>query len=226
MATASFHAFPRLPFDLRALIWGFAAGPRIVHIRTDTTDFSSPTPPPGAVQASQEARQCVPYRKSFFTTTNNGSEPRYVWVNFETDMIYVDDEKPERLAPHLAEIQRLRFTIRTDRDQRMYSYFFYNSDRFMGDFTALQELHMVIEDSIVLWGTTFEACFYGCPRENVRFLDPQSGLLLNGPQLEMAYLWGSENGGLVCDVDDVDMEVTWIIEDRCYLKLDECKKIE
>ncbi|KAH7140369.1 hypothetical protein B0J13DRAFT_676722 [Dactylonectria estremocensis] len=128
MATASFHPFPRLHFELRALIWGFAAAPRIVHIRPDTTDFSSPTPPPAVMQASQEARRYAPYRKSFFTITNSGSKPRYVWVNFEMDMIYVEDEKPERLAPHLAEIQRLKFTIPADKDQLMYSFFFYHSD--------------------------------------------------------------------------------------------------
>ncbi|KAF7553010.1 hypothetical protein G7Z17_g3938 [Cylindrodendrum hubeiense] len=226
MATASFHPFPRLHFELRALIWGFAAAPRIVHIRTDSTDFSSPTPTPAVMQASQEARRHAPYRKSFFTTTNSGFESRYVWANFEMDMICVEDENPKRLAPHLAEIQRLKFTIPADKDELMYSFFFHYSREFMRDFTALQELHMVIEGCIGLWGTTFEACFYGCPRENVRFLDPQSGLLLNGFQLEMAYLWRAENGGLVRDVDDVDTEVMWILEDKCDLKLNELAEIE
>ncbi|KAH7115424.1 hypothetical protein B0J13DRAFT_459639 [Dactylonectria estremocensis] len=225
MATASFHPFPRLHFELRALIWGFAAAPRIVHIRTDTADFSSPTPPPAVIQVSQEARRYAPYRKSFFTTTNNGSEPRYVWVNFETDMIFIEDEKVKRLAPHLAEIRRLKFTIRAE-DELTYSYFFYHSDKFMGDFTALQELHMVLEDCILLWSTTFEHCFYGCPRENVRFLDPKLGLLLTGFQLEMVYIWGVEYGGRVYDVDDVDAEIEFIIEDRSDFMLDKFAEIE
>ncbi|KAF7549500.1 hypothetical protein G7046_g8334 [Stylonectria norvegica] len=80
-------------------------------------------------------------------------------------------------------------------------------DEFMEDFTALRELHIVIEDCIGLWGTTFEACFYGCPRENVRFLDLRSGLLLNSFLLEMAYLWTAENGGLIRGVENVDEEV-------------------
>ncbi|KAH7124706.1 hypothetical protein EDB81DRAFT_860916 [Dactylonectria macrodidyma] len=226
MATASFHPFPRLHFELRVLIWGFAAAPRIVHIRTDAPGFSSPTPPPGALQASQEARRYAPYRKSFFTTTNNGSEPRYVWVNFETDMICIEDENVERLAPHLAEIQRLKFTVPAEKDDLTYEYFFRDSEEFMGDFTALQELHMVIEDCPRRWGTTFEHCFYGCPRENVRFLDPQSGLLLNGLQLERAYNWSVQDGGVVGDVDDIDRELLFIIENDCGLKLDELAEIE
>ncbi|KAH6892883.1 hypothetical protein B0T10DRAFT_481066 [Thelonectria olida] len=196
MATASFHPFPRLPFELRAHIWGFAAAPRIVHIRTNRTDFLSPTPPPGVLQASKEARRHAPYRRSFFATTNTGSGPRYVWVNFEMDMICIEDHEVERLAPHLEDIQRLRFTVTAEYDDLIYEYFFRNSDKMMGDFTALQELHMVIEDCTRRWGTTFEHCFYACPRENVRFLDPQSGLLLNGFQLEMAYRWSIEEGGL------------------------------
>ena len=104
-------------------------------------------------------------------------------------MICIEDHEVERLAPHLEDIQRLRFTVTAEYDDLIYEYFFRNSDKMMGDFTALHELHMVIEDCTRRWGTTFEHCFYACPRENVRFLDPQSGLLLNGFQLEMAFRW-------------------------------------
>lgn len=141
-------------------------------------------------------------------------------------MICIEDEKLERLAPHWAEIQCLKFTIPADKDQLIYSFFFHNSGLFMGVFAVRQELHMVIQDYIGLWSTTFEACFYSCLRKNVRFLDPQSGLLLNGFQLEMAYLWGVENERLVRDEDDVDTEVMWILEDKCDVKLNKLVEIE
>ncbi|KAF7544918.1 hypothetical protein G7Z17_g9582 [Cylindrodendrum hubeiense] len=109
MATASFQPFPRLPFELRALIWGFAAAPRIVHIRTGEADFSSPTPPPAVIQASKEARRHAPYQKSFFTATNTESEPRYL------EMAYKWSEERGGLVEDVDDMdEELRFIIENE----------------------------------------------------------------------------------------------------------------
>lgn len=226
MTSASFHPFSCLPYELRAQIWSLTAVPRIVHLRTNRTDIASATPPPGVMQVSTESRRHAPYQKAFFVTTNIPSESRYIWVNFEADMISIEDHKLERLAHHHAEIQRLRFTITARYDDLIYEYFFRHSHEMMKPFTALQELHMVIEECILRWGNTFEHCFYACPKENVRFLEPNTGLLLGGLQLEMVYNWTSEKGGLVEDVDDFDEEMMLMIENQGGIHLDELHEIE
>ncbi|KOS19448.1 hypothetical protein ESCO_001258 [Escovopsis weberi] len=69
MATA-FHLFPQLPYELRAMIWSFAAHPRNVRIkprRGGTWEalfyfVSLPAPQaPAVMHACREARQHVPY---------------------------------------------------------------------------------------------------------------------------------------------------------------------
>jgi hypothetical protein len=55
MATATFHPFPRLPFELRAYIWELTVEPRIVEVRVVVKKIEgrppvrylrSPTPAP------------------------------------------------------------------------------------------------------------------------------------------------------------------------------------
>ena len=217
---ATFHPFSRLAPELRAQIWGLAAAPRIVHIRITETlrnySYASPIPPPAVIHVCQESRQHAPYQKAFFTTFPGEpeTEVRYIWVNFQEDMICIADEKVERLAPHEADIQRLKFMVPNgDYGEMFYSYFFHNSNDMLEDFTALRELHLAIDEAFLIWGTTVGGTGYGgCPSKNVRFLDLYTGLLLTGPQLEMAYNWSWQDGGKVEDIDDFDEELQFMIE--------------
>lgn len=166
-----FHPFPRLPTELRASIWSLAAASRIVDICLLTPEatshyqpgpqsdhFSSHTPPPALLHACRESRQHAPYPKSFFSTLHRESNARYVWLNFQEDLICFADYTVERLAPHEDEIQRLRFTVpRGDRGDFFYEYFFHNSDILLQKFTALKELHIAIQEHFVLWGSTVSA---------------------------------------------------------------------
>ncbi|KAL2130295.1 hypothetical protein VTI74DRAFT_6667 [Chaetomium olivicolor] len=80
---ATFHLFPRLPFDLRALIWHSTVEPRTVEIRveghwdrhhSDRYDFPltsgplrlvSPKPVPATLQTCREARYLRLYQQAF-----------------------------------------------------------------------------------------------------------------------------------------------------------------
>lgn len=141
------------------------------------------------MHACQQSRQCAPYQKAFFTTLPDEFEVRYVWVNFEQDMICVEDDNLDRLSPHQADVQRLRFTIPTgDCGDIVFEVFGCSSKVLLENFTALRELQLAIIEYFLAWGSIWAGPGYGeCPRENVRFLDLHTGHLLTGPPLEMAY---------------------------------------
>ncbi|KAI0554589.1 hypothetical protein F4679DRAFT_303192 [Xylaria curta] len=240
MAT-TFHSFTNLPAELRVQIWVMTADPRILQVcannktsdpfpNSTNIDYTSPIPPPAVLQVCRESRLNAPYQKAFFTSTAvpGGTETKYIWVNFQQDMICLADHRVERLAPHHANIERLRFTVPTgDLGDRFYDYFYHNSREMLCSLSALRELHIAVEEYILIWGTTVECARYGeCPRENVKFLDLKTGLLLTGPQLEMMYKWNLEDGGKVWDVDDFDDELGFMLDNETGLNLSELAEID
>ncbi|KAI1177577.1 hypothetical protein F4777DRAFT_541494 [Nemania sp. FL0916] len=240
MAT-TFNLFGHLPVELRIQVWALAASPRILHVRVipklsdslpGRADFgyASPIAPPAVLHVCQESRQNSSYQKAFFTTSTLAGEPetRYIWVNFEQDMICLADHRVERLTPHEADIQRLRFTTPTgDYGDQFYSYFFHNSNRMLQRFPALRELHIAISEAFLVWGSTVNGVGYAnCSRDNVKFLDLHTGLSLTGPQLEMAYNWSEEQGGRIIDVDDLDEEIRFALDNETGLNLSELADID
>ncbi|KAF2966457.1 hypothetical protein GQX73_g7083 [Xylaria multiplex] len=238
---ATFHPFPKLPAELRIQIWTLAAGPRILHIRVfpktpkmypelEDLGYASPTPAPAVLHACRESRLIAPYQKAFFTSTpvRGGNETKYIWVNFQQDMICLADYQLKRLGPYRADIERLRFSVPTGQNgDFFYSYFFDKSHEILRDFSALRELHISVEESFLIWGSAVCGSGYAkCPRENVRFLDTHTGLLLTGPQLEMAYNWSWQKGGKVRDVDDIDEEISFELRNFCGLNLQELAEID
>ncbi|KAL7895632.1 hypothetical protein HDV63DRAFT_381904 [Trichoderma sp. SZMC 28014] len=195
MAT-TFHPFPRLPFDIRSQIWALAAYPRLIHVRTTPKPdcpaslgnyFASMIPQAELMHVCRESRQLAPYQKAFFTTLPGDSEARYIWVNFNEDMICLENHHLSALGPHAADIQRLRFTVPTGREFEWWDEPFtrFTSSKFTM-FTALREVLVISHD--ILWGS--QTGLYGiCPPENVRFLDIQTGLMFTKPQIDLAEEW-------------------------------------
>ncbi|KAL7813703.1 hypothetical protein V8C26DRAFT_404597 [Trichoderma gracile] len=235
----TFHPFPHLPTELRLRIWALAATPRLVDISARPTevvrwkriapnDFSSPMSPPAVMHVCHESRQCAPYQKAFFTMVPGEPEHRYIWVNFDQDMICLADHRVQCLAPYQADIRRLRFTIPPgSRGESVLDAFSDISGELMAPFTALQELHLAIPKYFCAWGSTWAGSDFGpCARGNVRFLDLHTGLLLTGPQLEMAYTWEWQQGGRVMDMDDFDYELRFMIDNYTGLDLPALAEVE
>jgi hypothetical protein len=196
--------------------------------RTGKYDFASPTPSHALMHACQESRQCAPYQKAFFTTLPDESEVRYIWVNFEQDMICVKEDNLDRLSPHEADIRRLRLMIPTgDRGDLVFESFGRSSSAIPESFTALRELQLAIAEFFLAWGSTWGGPGYGGSlRENVRFLDLDTGLLLTGPQLEMAYNWSWQKGGRVLDMDTFDDDHDFMLRGYTGLDLSELADID
>ncbi|KAK6856416.1 hypothetical protein PG995_006603 [Apiospora arundinis] len=112
----SFHYFPRLPFELRRIIWGLAvfprtitcaAGPRTPVPGDDSYYDEDPwegchwtmygygtMPPPPLLQACSESRSVAIsdglYRAELWPAcVRIPQSPRYTWVNYEFDTIHL-----------------------------------------------------------------------------------------------------------------------------------------
>ncbi|KAL6907358.1 hypothetical protein GGI43DRAFT_258941 [Trichoderma evansii] len=230
MAT-TFHPFPRLPFEIRSQIWAMAVYPRLVHLRTTLPPkgpgcyFASMIPQAELMHVCRESRQLAPYRKAFFTTLPGDSEARYIWVNFDKDMICLQNENMLSLRPHAADIQRLRFTVPTGSYGEYWAETFtrFTNDHFK-QFTALREVHLAISEDITFWGSS--AGSYGtCPSENLRFIDVHTGLMLTKPQIQLVEEWCSRRGGLVEDIEYFDRELQFEI-DNCDTVIADCSEVE
>ncbi|KAL7917947.1 hypothetical protein ACQKWADRAFT_265977 [Trichoderma austrokoningii] len=233
MAT-TFHPFPRLPFEIRSQIWAMAVYPRLVHLRTSPKSgpsprvghyFASKIPQAELMHVCRESRQLAPYQKTFFTTLPGDSEARYIWVNFDEDMICLPHKIMSTLYPHAADIQRLRFTVPTGDDFEYWADVFTKfTNNYFKRFTVLREVHLAISENITWWSTTYGS--YGpCPPDNVKFLDLHTGLLLTKPQLVLAGEWDDRRGWLVEDMENFDEELQFY-NDNCYTFIEDCSEVE
>lgn len=102
-AMATFHPFPRLPYELRILIWSLAYEHRTINLwpalsrgrlRYGMQVVFCAAPVPPVVQACREARANTHYERRFRdirTTTYWGHHmpDEYLWCNFATDTFVV-----------------------------------------------------------------------------------------------------------------------------------------
>ncbi|KAK2616497.1 hypothetical protein QQS21_000539 [Conoideocrella luteorostrata] len=105
---ATFHRFPLFPWDIRRLIWEASVQPRTVDARCDPAVpyIRSTTPAPAVLHACSETRNIGLYEKAF---QSSEAEPRYIWVDFEIDMISIGRSEFDFLRPKFLHIRRLKY---------------------------------------------------------------------------------------------------------------------
>ncbi|UKZ83332.1 hypothetical protein TrVFT333_011140 [Trichoderma virens FT-333] len=227
---STFHPFPRLPSEFRAYIWSLAAHPRLVHVRVvkdpyEVVHVVTPTPSPPVMQVCHESRRHGPYRWAFTI----GSEPRYIWVNFEIDMICLRNLNAlMAFEPHKLDIQRLMIFARYG-CSRFDGYYDWEVDE-LRNFPALKEIHDAIDHGCLGWSALFAERYWGaCPRGNIRFIDTISGIMLNGYQLSAAADWGIfhswDGGGKIEDVNNLEEEIR-IADHYTHMSLSDIRAVE
>lgn len=193
---ATFHLFPRLPFELRTKIWELTVEPRTVEVGVVyedaiTTAAAAPgdtlpegskqpnyvphvvssTPIPATLQACREARGLGLYRRALSEISPAGTAERdryYVWLNPDIDTVFVEDStRLETLRPVAPLIRRLMITREcTD------AVFYYFESEALAAFVNVREIRVICEDGLDAWRRTFQAHFWPC--ENVSFIDPDN----------------------------------------------------
>lgn len=204
----TFHPFLRLPAELRYRVWELTVEPQTVDVRVtyQSHPVSSParywlvssTPVPAPLQTCREARNHGLYEKAFSEINmSNGEESRYVWVNFDIDVIDIGETPFECYRPAASSIQRLKFN-RKNSDKGFYHF----EARDLAMFTNLKEARVVCADGIRSWWGAGEEHYWPCGAENLYFIDPDDGTTMRSIELdemcekEQNAAWAEEDGEL------------------------------
>jgi hypothetical protein len=192
---ATFHPFPRLPFELRAQIWEATVEPRVVEVRIRHKDkiprLISPTPVPGPLQTCREARNLKLYRQEFSRLPEDrpqykgAIERRYVWLNLEIDMVSIEDTLLADFWLVAPMIKRLKFKRKSSWN------FPPDKTDDICDFVNLEEVHVVCADGLDLWhGITEDE--WPCGIENVHCIDPYNHSMIGAIELDECLTWRSK----------------------------------
>ncbi|GAB1317043.1 2EXR domain-containing protein [Madurella fahalii] len=194
---ATFHPFPRLPFEIRARIWESTVEPRTVQLRIVYTKtlvrdsagsgdgprevcvqhLLSSTPVPAALHTCRETRNLGLYQQAF--SELSPSETRYVWLNLEIDMISIGTSPFEAFKPVAHLIRRLSFE-RNNGDE--FSYYF--EARELHSFVNVREIHVVCPEGIEAWHEARKEHYFPCRDENLFFIDLNDGRMMRSIELD------------------------------------------
>ncbi|KAH7140617.1 hypothetical protein EDB81DRAFT_869979 [Dactylonectria macrodidyma] len=178
---ATFHPFPRLPFEIRTQIWEMTVEPRDLDVRSKnqyetwgkTYYLTSSTPIPGVMQACHESRNLGLYQRAF----SYGEQPRYIWANFENDFICIPDTYFRSIHAERLLIRWLRFEGENNEG------FFHFSSHELRDFCNLKEIHVICEEGVDGWLDAWEYVYWPCKKKNVRFIDIKTDEMVTGWEL-------------------------------------------
>ena len=163
ISMTTFHPFPRLPFELRAQVWELTVEPRTVEIRVRYKETLVPdgdpsgngpkmtrvrrlvsfTPVPATLQACREARNLGLYQHAFSELFT--SETRYLWFNWEVDMLSAEIDALDALKPIMHLIRKFQFARRIEQTFFYYALF---QARELHSFLNAKEIHRVCADEM------------------------------------------------------------------------------
>lgn len=178
--------FPSLPPELRLQIWLLTIDPcRTVELRfvyvsvpdlSDGADFfeviwdaprelvyaTSSTPVPAALHTCREARDVISrkYERAF----TGGTEPRYVWVNFDLDIISIGKSSFTWMIPEAPRIRRLKFVREIEMDNLC------EETLELQMFSKVEELIIVRHHDDPNWDELEEGFYWPCPIDGVWFI--------------------------------------------------------
>ncbi len=211
---ATFHPFPRLPFELRARIWELTVEPRAVEVHvlytityvTKTVSVrksrtverqvavprvASSTPVPAPLQTCREARNLGLYQQAF--SELSPSEPRYVWLNLEIDMASIGTTYFDRFRPVAHLIKRLSF----ERKNGCESFYHFEAKE-IASFANAKEIHVLCPEGIEAWHEASKEHYFPCGPENLFFIDLHDGRMMRSIELDemcdqvLAESWAAE----------------------------------
>lgn len=155
--------------------------PREVEFRIKTPAWTfrtlyvtSTTPIPAVMQACHESRNLGLYERGLTVR----DEPRYIWVNFDIDLISIGKAWFHKLGGYRRIVRRLKFQAEDSSD------FFHSISPEWKEFTNLNEMYVVCEDGVLSWQDAWEYLTWPCPRDHVRFIDMKSGEMVDGYTLD------------------------------------------
>ncbi|OBT44391.1 hypothetical protein VE00_07057 [Pseudogymnoascus sp. WSF 3629] len=209
---STFHPFPRLTLELRSQIWGFATEDRVLRVRktwNHNQGYWSPTPVPAVTRACWESREHCSYRKAFIID----SSPRYIWANFDCDVIQMRSGLlAETNILERDEVRHLRIELVNEQGLDESEFFYHNHVHKLRDFPKLESFNLLVGNGLLPEWTDFikERYWGACPRGNVRIVDGKTGEWIDeetsGAYLDYIDSNGGKNDNYTRVVDDEEEE--------------------
>lgn len=131
------------------------------------------------MHACRESRRQALYEQVFYNSPSDPPEERYAWINFDMDMIDLYHGSIDRLDHLKHRIRRLKME-RCHNDQ----YWHYTESPNMVWFDKLQVCHVVARRSLWAWNQVWKDVPWTCPKENLKFIDKQTGQMMGGDELD------------------------------------------
>lgn len=189
-------SFSRLPFELRSYIWTLTIEPRrTVEVRTRIKDlckfasvpdpelwgdlyFFSPMPVPAALHVCHESRSAIErqYERAF----THGAGERYIWVNFDLDIISIGETSLEQIDSEAPRIHELRFT----RDNSEMEEYFFDDGHLLETFCSVKEIVVDSDAGPAEWHDFNKHNSWPCPKENLWFFDTTLGKMFSAAEYE------------------------------------------
>ncbi|KAK7212295.1 hypothetical protein V2G26_019473 [Clonostachys chloroleuca] len=199
---STFHAFPRLPYELRMQVWKLTVEPRTVEIRVGgfykdlgpqiedrpvdrqyVQYLVTTTPVPGPLQTCREARNLGLYQRSMSELSDlTGGEKQYVWLNLDIDLIYFGGGGLAKFNQVAPSVKRLKLVREISEE-----WFYQEGVSEFRHFVNLEEVQIVCKDGMRAWHCATRDHYWPCSPENLIFIDPYDGLVLNGVEMEAKF---------------------------------------
>ncbi|CAN9298256.1 unnamed protein product [Alternaria alternata] len=106
-------------------------------------------------------------------------ERRYVWLNFDIDMVDIGTSWLAYFQPIASNIKRLKFE-RENTDE----YWYHSEKKKLKDFKNVEEIHVVCADGFFNWGGVTDEHSWPCADDNIVFFDPYNGQVARGMEFE------------------------------------------
>lgn len=199
---STFHPFPHLPYELRMQVWKMTVEPRTVEIRVGgfykdlgpqiegkpvdrqyVQYLVNMTPVPGPLQTCREARNLGLYQRSMSELSDlTGDEKQYVWLNLDIDLIYFGGGGLAKFNQVAPSVKRLKLVREISEE-----WFYQEGVSEFRHFVNLEEVHIVCKDRMRAWHMSTRDHYWPCGPENLIFIDPYDGLVLNGVEMEAKF---------------------------------------
>ncbi|CAN9345915.1 unnamed protein product [Alternaria alternata] len=106
-------------------------------------------------------------------------ERRYVWLNFDIDMVDIGNSYLSAFKPIASKIKRLKFERENSNEA-----WFNTEKRELKDFKNVEEIHVVCADGFDQWAFSMYDISWPCADDKILFLDPSEGQVANGMEFE------------------------------------------
>lgn len=177
---ATFHPFSRLPLELRIKIWEYATEDRVLRVRKTgypNKVYWSPTPVPVITRACRESRKYNSYRKAFIISPS----PRYIWANFDSDVIQMSSWLLAEEIMERNEIMHLRIELVNEHGWDGSDFFYHDYCHKLREFAKLENVQVLVKaGELPQWTAFIKETYWGaCPSRNVKMVDAETGMWIN-----------------------------------------------